>query len=114
MLVSEFGPTSPLLDRIGSLEFEARHMTGTGYYVKFSNPMDLPPINELNTELSKDLRTSLEAPAELVGFTLFVRNGYLSSFEGYTFGDVRWPVEPMENWLSLVEDEKRLKGSPRL
>ncbi len=99
MLVEKFGPTSPLLDRISSLKFETRHMTGTGYYVNFSDPRDLPQIDKLNTELSGDLRTTLPAPLDMVGFTLFIRNGYLDSFEGYTFGDVGWPDEPMENWL---------------
>ena len=99
MLVEKFGPNSPLLDRVPSLEFETRHMTGTGYYANFSNAMELPPINELNTELSKDLRTTLAAPCDIVGFTLFIRDGYLMSFEGYTFGDVQWPDELMEQWL---------------
>jgi hypothetical protein len=99
MLVEKSGPTSPLLDRVASLEFEARHMTGTGYYVDFSNSQDWPPINNLNTELSQDLRTTLPPPCDVVGFSLFIRNGYLSSFEGYTFGDVRWPDELMEQWL---------------
>ena len=99
MFIGEFGPTAPLLDQIASLKFDARHMTGTGYYVTFLNAKQLPRLDQLNTELSEDLRTSLEPPADLVGFTLFVRDGYMSSFEGYTFGDVRWPEEPMEDWL---------------
>lgn len=99
MLVKEFGPTSPLLDRIESLEFDARHMTGTGYYVSFLNSKQLPRLDKLNTEISEDLLTSFDPPCDLVAFTLFIRNGYLSSFEGYTFGDVRWPEEEMENWL---------------
>jgi hypothetical protein len=101
MLVEKFGTTSPLLDRISSLKFKTRHMTGTGYYINFSNPQDLPPINTLNTELSEDLRTTLPGPRNVVGFTLFIRNGYLASFEGYTFGDVSWPDRPMENWLNF-------------
>ena len=99
MLVEKFGPNSPLLDRIPSLEFEARHMTGTGYYLNFSNTKELPRINKLNMEVSEDLRTTLPAPCDMVGFTLFIRDGYLTSFEGYTFGDVRWPDELMEQWL---------------
>jgi hypothetical protein len=99
MLINEFGPTKPLLDQIASLKFDTRHMTGTGYYVTFSNPKELPRLDQLNTELTEGLKTSLKSPADLVGFTLFIRDGYLSSFEGYTFGDVRWPEEPMENWL---------------
>jgi hypothetical protein len=101
MLIREFGPTSPLLDQIASLTFDSRHMTGTGYYLTFSNAKQLPRVDRLNTELSEDLGTILDPPADLVGFTLFVRDGYLSSFEGYTFGDGRWPDNVMEKWLVL-------------
>jgi hypothetical protein len=101
MLVEKFGEASPLLDGISSLRFENRHMTGTGYYINFLNPQDLPVINKLNTELPEDLRTTLPAPCDVVGFTLFIRDGYLASFEGYTFGDVGWPEEVMENWLTF-------------
>jgi hypothetical protein len=99
MLVERFGAISPLLDRIQSLKFEIRRMTGTGYYVNFSNSQDLHSVNTLDTELSRELRTTLPPPHDVVGFTLFIREGYLNSFEGYTFGDVRWPKGLMENWL---------------
>jgi len=99
MLVEKFGATSPLLDEIPSLKFDVRYMTGTGYYVNFLNPQELPSINKLSTELSEDLKTNLSAPHDVVGFTLFIRDGYLSSLEGYTFGDTSWPEGLMENWL---------------
>ena len=99
MLGKEFGQESPLLDNIPSLAFDTRHMTGTGYYVTFINSRQLPQVEKLNTEISEDLPTTLALPQDLVGFTLFVRDGYLSSFEGYTFGDVQWPTEAMEQWL---------------
>lgn len=101
MVSREFGRASPLLDQLGSLEFDVRHMTGTGYYVRFQNADQFLRIEGLNTELTEDLPTLLAEPADLVAFTLFIRNGCLSSFEGYTFGDVKWPDEPMEKWLLL-------------
>lgn len=110
ILIKEFGQAAPLLERIGSLEFDNRHMTGTGYYVHFTNAEQLPCIDGLNAELSKDLRTTMREPADLVAFTLFIRDGMLSSFEGYTFGDVRWPAEPMEDWL--VFDDATADPSP--
>jgi hypothetical protein len=112
MLSREFGPSTPQLDLIESLSYDTRHMTGTGYYVTFADAKHLPRLDLLNIELSEDLRTSLPPPADLVAFTLFVRSGYFSSFEGYTFGDVRWPIEPMENWLLFDADEKRLAETP--
>jgi len=111
MLIKEFGSASPLLDQIASLEFDIRHMTGTGYFVHFTNAEQFLRIDKVNTELSEDLHTSLDEPADLVAFTLFIRDGFLSSFEGYTFGDVGWPTEPMENWL--VFNEHRERFAPR-
>lgn len=101
MLIKEFGPNTPVLDQLAALRFDARHLTGTGYHLTFSNAKQLPRLDKLNTELTEGFRTSLEPPADLVGFTLFIRDGYLSSFEGYTFGDVKWPTEPMERWLAV-------------
>ena len=53
MLIKEFGSVSPLLDQLASLEFDIRHMTGTGYFVHFTNAEQLPRIDKLNAELSK-------------------------------------------------------------
>ena len=106
MLVEKFGASSPLLDAIRSLKFESRQMTGTGYYIRFMNPQDLPVIDDLTTQLSTDLQTNLPAPSDVVSFTLFIRDGYLTSFEGYTFGDVGWPERLMEDWLVFPPDEQ--------
>jgi hypothetical protein len=46
-------------------------------------------IDRINAEISEGYRTILGAPCDLVGFTLFIHEGYLSFLEGYTFGDVR-------------------------
>jgi hypothetical protein len=99
MLSNEFGTDCPLIPRLELLDTESRTMTGTGYFVYFSNAEELPRLNSLNTELSTDYRTSRDAPCDVVGFTLFIRKGVLSSFEGYAFGDVKWPDEPIEIWL---------------
>ena len=101
LLSREFGARSPLVRRAKSLEFDSRHMTGTGYYIHFLNAEEFPREDNLNTEFSEDYRTNREAPRDAVGFTLFIRDGYLSSFEGYAFGDVKWPDDVMEKWLVL-------------
>ena len=101
LLKKEFGARSPLVRQTKSLEFDARRLTGTGYYIRFVNGEELPRADSLDTELSEDYPTRRDAPCDLVGFTLFIRDGHLSSFEGYTFGDVKWPDELMEEWLVL-------------
>jgi hypothetical protein len=51
--------------------------------------------------LSTDFETKVPSSRDLVGFTLFIDGGFMTSFEGYTFGDVRWPDGSMEEWLNF-------------
>jgi len=74
-------------------------MTGVGIFVDLLIAGKATCVDQINTEISEDYRTLLDAPCDLVGFTLFIRNGYLSFLEGYTFGDVKWPSDPMDDWL---------------
>ncbi len=99
-LVSErLGPDSAFLNQIPSLRFPQRQMTGTGYSSSSNRCRKSLRAEPVNTVLSTDFETKLPSPQDLVGFTLFIDGGFMTSFEGYTFGDVRWPDEPIENWL---------------
>lgn len=75
-------------------------MTGVGVFVNLLLAGNADRVDEINSEISEAYPTSLAA-CDLVGFTLFIRGGYLSFLEGYTFGDVKWPEELMEKWLVL-------------
>jgi hypothetical protein len=99
MLVKEYGPQSPFLDQLAVARVENRRMTGVGVFVDLLIAGKAACVDQINTEISEGYPTLLDAPCDLVGFTLFIRKGYLSFLEGYTFGDVRWPYEPMEDWL---------------
>jgi hypothetical protein len=101
MLTKRFGPRSPLESQLPLAKFDIRHMTGKGYFIEFSLPKSVSIGTDLNTELSEDYRTKRLFPVDFVGFTLFVRKGRLSSFEGYTYGDAVWPEEPLDEWLIL-------------
>lgn len=101
MLGERFGPGSPLVPQVEYLQIKPRHLTGVGYWADFQNTKEVQKAPVSNTELSEDYRTKKNAPLDLVGFTLFIRDGYLSSFEGYTYGDIAWPDEPIEEWLIL-------------
>jgi hypothetical protein len=94
------------MDQLAAASVENRRMTGVGIFVDLLISKKAARVNQINTEISEGYRTLLDAPRDLVGFTLFIREGYLSFLEGYTFGDVKWPAEPMEKWLLLVEDNK--------
>ncbi len=82
-------------------------MTGTGYYLHFLSNGNTSEVGDINNELSESFLTTLPPPQNLVGFTLVIRRGRLDWLEGYTFGDVRWPEEPMEGWLIV---DKALAG----
>lgn len=101
MLVKQYGPRSPFLDQLAVARVEHRRMTGVGIFVDLSIAGEAGRVDRIDTEISADYRTRLDAPCDLVGFTLFVRKGFLSFLEGYTFGDVKWPDELPEEWLIL-------------
>jgi hypothetical protein len=56
-------------------------------------------MDGINAELSDAFASTPSPPCDLVGFALFIRDGRLSSLEGYTFGDARWPEMPLEDWI---------------
>ena len=99
LIGKNLGPESPFLNQISSLRLSVRNLTGTGYFLEFKalpEPLRADPENAV---LSTDLVTRRPPPCDLVGFTLFFNGGFITSFEGYTFGDVAWPDELMEDWL---------------
>ena len=99
LLVTEYGPDSGFLRQLAGARVDRRRRTGVGIFVDLSVLQSTPRVDRINAELSAGYRTSLPAPADLVGCTLFIRDGALSFLEGYSYGDAAWPAEPMENWL---------------
>lgn len=79
-------------------------MTGVGCFIDLKTPKDIPAVDHINAEASDGFDTRLPPPCDLVEFTLFIRDGYLDWLEGYTFGDVRWPNQPIEEWLLFDAD----------
>jgi len=103
MLVKEHGSASAFLSQLASACVEKRRMTGVGVFVDLSVADGSHRVDKANGDITEFYSTSLPPPADSVGFTLFIRDGYLSFLEGYTHGDVAWPEEPMENWLIFDE-----------
>jgi len=99
VIADNSGKESPLLRQPPLLRFTERHSTGKGYFLLF----DPLPQRALAARISKvtsaALSTNLPPPRHVVGFTLFIKNGQMTSFEGYTFGSEDWPADAMENWL---------------
>jgi len=106
IITENLGPDSPVLQQLPSLQFPSRNMTGTGFFVEF-DPLPAPlRADAVNAAISIDLATKLPPPQDLAGFTLFIDNGFVGSFEGYMFGDVAWPTEPIETWVKFEQPAK--------
>jgi len=99
MLVKEYGLRSRFLDQLKLARVYNREFTGKGVFVNLRIGKNVAPVDDVNNEISEGYRTGLAAPADVVGFTLFIRNGYIGFLEGYTFGDAGWPGELSEDWL---------------
>jgi len=112
MLKKAYGPRGPFLDQLAVAVVLGREFTGVGVFVDLRIPDGVAAADQVNTELSQDYRTRFDTPADLVGFTLFIRKGYLDFLEGYTFGEVKWPDQPMETWL-VREDVMPAKKKAR-
>src|SRR5262245_14951016 len=72
---SHIEPMMPILDQVAYLDSEERRTPDTSYCVAFLNAKTFPRLDQLDIALSQDLPTSLEPPADLVAFTLFVGGG---------------------------------------
>jgi hypothetical protein len=99
MIVKQYGLGSPFMDQLAGAGVEKRRMTGMGIFVDLLVAENVGRVDAIDCEITEAYRTSLPSPRDLVGFTLFIRGGYLSFLEGYTFGNEAWPKEAMEDWL---------------
>jgi hypothetical protein len=99
--VKNFGPHTLLLKQISELKFENRELTGTGYFIQFEQLPGYLKVDQIKKTASADIRTKLEPPQDVVGFSIFVDHGFIKSFEGYTYGDVTWPNKVLDNGLLL-------------
>ncbi len=101
MLLKQYGPGSRFLDQLAGARVESRRTTGVGLFVDLIIAGKAARVDEINSEIVASYRTLLGYPCDVVGFTLFIRSGYLGFLEGYTFSDAKWPGDLLENWLVL-------------
>jgi hypothetical protein len=101
MLLDQYGPGTPFFNQLAVARAANRRRSGVRIFVDFTIAEEAACVDQVNIEISKDYRTLLKPPCDIVGFTLFIRKGYLSFLEGYTFGEVKWPTGPMEDWLVI-------------
>ncbi len=111
IVTDNLGPGSPFLSQLPLLQFGERQMTGTGYFVEFEPLPEAVRLGDTNTAVSTDLATTLPPPRDVAGFTLFINDGFITSFEGYMFGNVAWPAGPMQTWVKLELPAKADKSA---
>ena len=92
----------PVLEELRNQFFDSkvehRDFTGVGFFTGYQVREGIPPVlNAKNFEID-DVIASHETLKFPFGFILFIRNGYLSTLEGYTFGDDTWP----ENYINVI------------
>lgn len=71
-----------------------------GYYVDFkvSNSANQLSTSKLSSIIGKNKDGKI-----IVGFVVFVKNGYIDCFEGYTFGDEKWPSSDEEISIEIAK-----------
>lgn len=94
---------SRLLAQVAHLRVAERQSTGKGFFVVFERVSKSRRCDGLKDVVSAVISTNLPAPRDVVGFSLFINDGAITSFEGYTYGSESWPAASMEDWLALKE-----------
>jgi hypothetical protein len=80
-----------LMEQYLSSKIKSRDFTGAGFYTFFTVKSGIAPIvGRKNFEID-DVFANYNKIDGAFGFVLFIRNGYLSSLEGYTLVSDIWP-----------------------
>lgn len=102
------GP-SPVLEilrtQLQSATINARRMTGAGFFIDFSIPLDTPVIPSKAAFQINDVVGEVNGVENAVGFVLYVEDGRLTTLEGFTYGE-EWPA-------SITEWTLNYRNKPR-
>src|SRR5579862_2259916 len=72
-----------------------REFTGVGFFTRFILPADAPIRRDLPNTAISDVGADIACVKHGVGFVLFVRDGVVSSLEGFTY-EGAWPQKTDE------------------
>jgi len=82
-----------------------RRMTGVGFYTNFSvAPAALPVFKNPSFEIG-DVTAQIEGVQHSAGFLLFVRDGFLSFLEGFTY-DEPWLEQIAKYELTYINGQR--------
>lgn len=85
----------------------AREMTGAGFYCDFEVPSDVSLVTPAHFELG-DVDATLEGLEYGAGFLLFVRDGRMTTLEGFSYEEA-WPEEIRDLKLSYRHEPRAIE-----
>ena len=103
LLLAGAHPTlAALREQYGSSRVRSIEYTGVGFFAEFDVPDEVSRVEPASfTGGNVFMRLAgLEAGA---GCVLFVHDGRLDMLEGFTYGDERWPAEPIVEAIEAVQ-----------
>ena len=95
-----------LREQYKSAEVKKREFTGTGFFTKYEIKNKQVAIPDLKSFNFGDVGCQIANLKNGVGFVLFVKDGFLSMLEGYTY-DEEWPEEIINYKLNYLTGVKR-------
>jgi hypothetical protein len=114
LLAGEDPVLNALQQQLRSSRIDSRLYTGVGIYLNIDVPRTNNNLLESwNVKLSfcfGDVDAVLVSgnDQQMVGFLLWVENGYIDSLEGYTYGLEKWPEKIDEFHLNYMGGERDL------
>ena len=87
---------------------ESRELTDAGFYCKFDVPADMPRLPQKTNFHLGDVDASIDSLRHGAGFVIFVRDGAITTLEGYSI-DEPWPNVVGEFALRYQHEPRRLE-----
>jgi len=99
-----------LLLQYKSAKVIKREFTGVGFYTDFEiQDKSTVILTDFNSELGS-LHVTLPELKYGIGFVLFIRNGFISLLEGYTYGEEQWPDNITEYTFYKVNEDGTIQA----
>jgi len=86
-----------LFNQYNNSIIKKREFSKTGFFTSFTIDKNFPTIDEKSYFHVGDVIAKVNNNDDIIGFVLFIKNGYIDMLEGYTFGESLFP-EKIENY----------------
>ncbi|MFT3893688.1 MAG: hypothetical protein QM730_18825 [Anaerolineales bacterium] len=114
LLAGEDSVLSMLREQFESVNFFARELTGVGFYLHFNMPKEIARISDVLPSVKSnfcfgDVDATIEGLNNGAGFLIWIRNGYLTQLEGYTYGE-KWPSQITDYKFYYRRGRRNIEG----